>query len=409
MSSAAPVFGESPGLDVQAPTGKKAKRLAKRAKPRNNVLASGLGYGSESQGLPDVGSRDAYAAWMTSPDNPRFTRAIVNRLWKLAMGRGLVEPVDDWRDDTVPSNPELLDRLADLMVELDYDVRQFLRVLHLTDTWQREAPRDEPAMDEPYLFPGPLLRRMTAEQMWDSMLTLVVPDVDGSLADVGAFAEPVYEEYDAFLGQSPDELRELVEVQQLRFTDPTAFKRAMAAQKASRSKRGKEARKLVAALRKAERRGKDGEVAELRAELEQMGLDPDQPLRNVRKKADALVRASDLPSPAPEDHFLRMFGQSDREQIDASHTDANVPQVLALLNGFVEEHVLVPGSALSDALKREDEGRARIRAAWLWVLGREPTPRELDLWKSDLARHGNAAMEDLVWTLVNSHEFRFVR
>ena len=54
----------------------------------------------------------------------------------------------------------------------------------------------------------------------------------------------------------------------------------------------------------------------------------------------------DLPQPAPNGHFLREFGQSDREQIQTSHTDASVPQVLSLMNGFVEDYVLAPASVV---------------------------------------------------------------
>ena len=62
---------------------------------------------------------------MTSPENPRFTRVIVNRMWKKIFGVGLVESTNDWKDDTVASIPPLLDYLSDLMVRLDYDLGNF--------------------------------------------------------------------------------------------------------------------------------------------------------------------------------------------------------------------------------------------------------------------------------------------
>ena len=64
---------------------------------------------------------------MTAPDNPYFARVIVNRVWADLMGRGLVEPVDDFRDTNPPSNPELLDLLARRVVESRYDLKQVIR------------------------------------------------------------------------------------------------------------------------------------------------------------------------------------------------------------------------------------------------------------------------------------------
>ena len=68
-----------------------------------------------------------YGEWMTNSENPRFTKVIANRMWKKVFGRGLVEPVDDWRDDTVASIPELLEQLEKLMVRVDYDLKEFQR------------------------------------------------------------------------------------------------------------------------------------------------------------------------------------------------------------------------------------------------------------------------------------------
>ena len=69
-----------------------------------------------------------YAQWMTSPENPRFTKVVVNRVWKKIFGRGLVEPLNDWREDTEASIPELLDHLSKLLVRLNYDLERNFNV-----------------------------------------------------------------------------------------------------------------------------------------------------------------------------------------------------------------------------------------------------------------------------------------
>ncbi len=117
-----------------------------------------------------------FAKWMTSPDNPKFAMTIANRLWKLVFGVAVKEPVIDLDDPTDSNNPMLLGHLANEMVRLKFDLRAFMRLLCNTQTYQREAVTREITPGEPYYFPGPILRRMTAEQAWDSCVTLAIGD-----------------------------------------------------------------------------------------------------------------------------------------------------------------------------------------------------------------------------------------
>ena len=127
---------------------------------------------------PNANPLELFAGWVTSPRNQRFTKVVANRLWKKVFGRGVVEPVDDWSDDVKPANPALLTALEQLMVASKYDLRAYQRVLFNTQAYQREVTRDEIAVDAVYRFPGPVLRRMTAEQIWDSFVTLINPAPD---------------------------------------------------------------------------------------------------------------------------------------------------------------------------------------------------------------------------------------
>jgi hypothetical protein len=77
----------------------------------------------------DEDIREKLAAWMTAPGNPWFSRAIVNRLLKYYLGRGLVEPVDDFRITNPPTNQALLDALAKDFVENGYSLRHIIRVI----------------------------------------------------------------------------------------------------------------------------------------------------------------------------------------------------------------------------------------------------------------------------------------
>ncbi len=147
------------------------------AKPKS-VVTAGTMMGHECVTLPGETPLQAYARWMTSKDNPRFTSVIASRLWKKAFGLALIEPLDELMDGTIPMIPELQTHLEGLMKELNYDMKAYLRVLYNTSAYQRQVTREEVAPGIAYHFTGPLLRRMTAEQMWDSFVTLINPNPD---------------------------------------------------------------------------------------------------------------------------------------------------------------------------------------------------------------------------------------
>jgi hypothetical protein len=105
-------------------------------------------------------------------------KVIANRMWKKVFGRGLVEPVDDWRDDTTASIPALLEHLEKLMVRVDYDLSEFQKILFQVSAFENSSPSFIPNIETPYYFEAPLLERMTAEQIWDSLVSLSIPDAD---------------------------------------------------------------------------------------------------------------------------------------------------------------------------------------------------------------------------------------
>ena len=115
-------------------------------------------------------SREQLAALVTSPDNERFSQVIVNRLWQRYFGRGIVEPVDDWENAT-PSHPELLTWLGRELVKSGYDLKHVARLILGSHAYQRQvATPDKLAGGNLALFAGPMRRRMTAEQVVDSLL-----------------------------------------------------------------------------------------------------------------------------------------------------------------------------------------------------------------------------------------------
>ena len=113
--------------------------------------------------------RAALVDWMTSADNRFFSRAIVNRMWKQFMGRGLVEPVDDFRDTNPPSNPALLDELARNFVQSGYDLHQLIRAITSSRAYQLSATPHHGNKDDTIGYSHFYVRRLGAEQLLDSI------------------------------------------------------------------------------------------------------------------------------------------------------------------------------------------------------------------------------------------------
>lgn len=113
--------------------------------------------------------RQALADWITRPDNAFFARSMVNRIWFHVMGRGIVDPVDDFRDSNPSANDELLDALAKDFVSHGFDVRQLLRTILNSRTYQLSARTNEWNQDDNRYFSHATTRLLSAEQLLDAI------------------------------------------------------------------------------------------------------------------------------------------------------------------------------------------------------------------------------------------------
>ncbi len=113
--------------------------------------------------------RERLAALITSPENRRFSQVIVNRLWRRLMGAGLVEPAHDW-EGADPSHQQLLDWLAKELVSHNYELRHVAALIMTSAAYQSEAVGDNlAAPPDRRLFLAPDRRRLSAEQIVDSL------------------------------------------------------------------------------------------------------------------------------------------------------------------------------------------------------------------------------------------------
>lgn len=379
-----------------------------RNKGRKNQQRINKRYPQRISGAREIDSRFAYADWLTHPDNPRFTKVIANRLWKQAMGIGLVEPVDDMNASTVASNPELMSYLSEAMVILDYDMKQFLRAIYNSESYQAVAMSTDIADPNQFYFNGPVVRRMTAEQIWDSLLTLTIPEVDrrqtgaARLRGVGGTGD-LYDRYESLRQMSPEEL---VDAARGYGSDSMMRRKVQRKSRAEMAKLNEDRNELAQKIKKAKRAGN-------RERLRELMVEKDKLTARYRQSALAsqLNRASEIASPAPAGHFLREFGQSDRETIENANVEPAVTQALSLMNGFLETRIANnQATVLMQNLIEAKDARQAIEIVYLSMLNREPTQTELVVWSGDFRKYRkDEVVSDLIWTLANTNEFIFVK
>jgi hypothetical protein len=125
--------------------------------------------GPEPKVDPTQPARPVLARWMTSPDNPFFAKAMVNRTWAMLFGSGFVNPVDDMHEKNDPSHPELLDAMARAFVANGFDLKYLYRSILLSRTYQRTSkPAGGNEADEA-LFSHMAVKVMSPEQLFDSL------------------------------------------------------------------------------------------------------------------------------------------------------------------------------------------------------------------------------------------------
>lgn len=143
--------------------------IAQLPHPRTGQQVRPAGLGGPTLDIPaDQDPRFALADWMTSPDNNYFARMLVNRYWKHFFSRGLVEPEDDLRDTNPPTNPELMDGLAKSFIDSGYDLKELIRTICRSTTYQLSSTPNEQNGRDKQNFSRYYPKRLTAESLYDA-------------------------------------------------------------------------------------------------------------------------------------------------------------------------------------------------------------------------------------------------
>ena len=293
-------------------------------------------------GIPkNVNSRKYFADWITSTENPMFTKTIVNRLWKRVMGVELVGDLIDMKESELGPNPKLTQFMISLMKKLKYDQKEFMKLIYKTKTYQRVATKE---IKGKYYFQGPVVKRMSAEQIWDSLISLNDNNPDANSLPPKLISDNIV--YREVSKMNPKQMADYLK-------NPKSIK--------SKTK-----------------------------------------VRGVKKPTRGKVsRASELRSPSDIGSMLRTYGQSSRQIIDDSSTEANIPQALTMMN---DKSIAFSNTLVSKKLKSEKNINKQIEMIYKAVLCRKPTSAEIEIMNRYTAQ--GLKLEDIYWTLINSHEFK---
>jgi hypothetical protein len=243
------------------------------------------------------------ASWITSPQNPYFAKAFVNRTWAMLMGKGIVDPVDDMSKTNPPSMPGLLDSLADDFVKDNYNVKNLIAKIANSRVYQLSSQTQQSVDSK--LFETGKMQIMNADQLLNSML-------------VATSVEKVVRV------KSQDEYEER---------------------------------------------------------------------KSMVKK-----------------YYVFLFDNDDN-QGNQEEFQGTIPQALFLMNGKMTNDALRPfaSNTTSRVLSDYEDPARRIEELYLGTLSRKPTAQESQKLAAYIGQNGNkdSAYEDILWSLMNSHEFLF--
>ena len=117
-----------------------------------------------------IEKRKALAQWITDKSNPYFSRAIVNRIWKHFMGRAFVEPLDGFGEENLPTNPALLDWIANDFVIHEYNLQRLIRTILNSEAYQRTSETNQSNKDDELYYSHAYVKPLSAQQFFYSML-----------------------------------------------------------------------------------------------------------------------------------------------------------------------------------------------------------------------------------------------
>ena len=347
-----------------------------------------------------IGSRKVFADWLTSPKNPHFTTVIANRMWKKAYGYAIIEPLDDMTSDSKSRNKILMTFLERKMKTFKYDLKRFQAMIYNSKHFQSAASALE---NEEKMVQTPLIMRMTAEQIWDSVLTLVVEDID---APIQPQWSGLYDIYERLQVNNKEDL--IAEVEKIMTENRTRDKSRIEI-KGIQKEYHKKLRKLY---RKKDHQEAKKVRAEMLSKIEKIEKSNNMmsSFRSSKQKSSSVARASQRSNSPRASDMLSVFGASGGDVIEGAHKEPIPTQALFLLNGaLAQAGIYNVGSQLMEYLETEKTTDKKINAAFLSILCRNANAEEIKLFMSEQSKKKIEIFQDSITTLLCSAEFMFIQ
>lgn len=286
----------------------------KDAKPNDSVVPSTLDGKGAIKNKEDL--RQDATAWLADPKHPTFTKNIVNRYWNLVFGKHIISEYDNIHDSSA-LNSELMKTLASIFIELNYDSQKFLFVLCNTKLFQRQTYSGAFSNSENFIFIGPVKRRLSAEQLWDSVVALCVESPE-------SYKTEFHTEY---------------------------------------------AKNMQATI-------EDFSLEKMRMKLEKYNQIMRDKYSLAPKIANLVVaRASEINDANQTNTILSQLGRSDRELIQTSSLEGSVTQVISFMNGQLASVATNKETTLIKSLIGKSPSE-KMEIIYKSILSRKPTLSE---------------------------------
>lgn len=360
--------------------------------------------------------RNQLASLITDPRNDYFSRAFINRVWAELIGRGFVEPLDNFSDYNGLHHPTTLDFLSQEFIASGFDFRTLVRIIALSDAYRRSHLPANVALEtrekSERNFAAAPTRRMISEVLYDSIV------VAGHLQDFkwpqGANARQVTREIRVPTGEftmvpvEKDEPPAMMAAKTPVRKDGYDLESSLKLDFNSILTTSEQAELAIMRMKSDERIEADKRAA---MQQEKQRLVMKYKTEIVTETVDDNPRfdsAMQMATPAPPAHFLRVFGQPARTSLGEFRDDASsLRQQLLMLNGRLTHEASRVGSLepLHRILQKDQD--AAIDWAYHEILTRPPSPEEKDDARL-IVNRSTEGMADLRWALLNSNEFRFL-
>jgi len=254
--------------------------------------------------------------WLTSSKHPTFTKNFVNRMWCQIFGQYIIREYDNIQDSSKLNSP-LLNLLSSIFIKINYDTKEFIRILCKTQLFERALYEGQNANSSRFVFIGPVQRRLTAEQLWDSTLALVVelPEKYRTNFDSEYVKTMKIDIEDINVENVKNRVDQYNTVIRNKYTDAPKYKNL------------------------------------------------------------TLVRASEINDTSAMNTILEQLGRSDRELIDTSSTEGSVTQVISFMNGQIVDIASSETGYLFERIRNKTPNE-QVEILFKAILCRPSTVRE---------------------------------